>query len=100
MYTFLNLLAVSLWVINYCTCSLITNTFTLFVLSCWHVEFPAETEETMDLKQYESTAQLLDRAAEKEVSASTEQQDAEVKLNSKKRKASSALEVKGKVCVS
>jgi len=54
----------------------------------------------MDLKQYESTAQLLDRAAEKEVSASTEQQDAEVKLNSKKRKASSALEVKGKVCVS
>jgi len=43
--------------------------------------------------------QMLDNAAEKEASASTEQQDDEVELHPKKRKATSALSKQDKVCI-
>ena len=62
------------------------------------VDFPQEPEDAYDLyKQYDWTEQMLGKTADQEAGASAEQEDGEVKLNSKKRKAASALDKRDKV---
>lgn len=67
----------------------------VYITGAHLVEFPPETEEAYDPKLYESTARMLNKAAEKETTAA-EQPDDEVKFNSKKRKANTAPDTKEK----
>ena len=67
-------------------------------ICCWRIEFPPETEDAYNLQNLETSMYMRNKAAEKEASATAQQGDIEVTLNSKKRKASSTLDKKEKVC--
>jgi len=56
-------------------------------------------EEDYNFGQYGSTVEMLSSAADADAGTLTEQDDDDVKLNAKKRKATSALDKKDKVCV-